>query len=183
MVVGDPSCGCGCGEGRAPGKSFLVRISSPEVWQCIHHAKPMSLLRPQSLRACLGGAWLTSCAACSQTMEDRFLSISWGCSPLSTLCRRYSIFSLYFLPPPLLVLEKEPTALRHAFSTTAPPASASFQYCASYQMLLSLSPCFLTQLESAINPANLLGLVLQELPTSEFVACGQGVSYVASQDL
>lgn len=38
-------------------------------------------------------------------------------------------FSLYFLPPPFLVLKKKPKALRHTFSTIGPQPSASFQCC------------------------------------------------------
>lgn len=39
LLVGDLACGCE--EKQAPGKPFLARISNPEPWWCIYHAKPI----------------------------------------------------------------------------------------------------------------------------------------------
>lgn len=66
------------------------------------------------------GAWFPSCAAHSQVMEHSFLSSSWGYASPSTVFRLCGVFSLYFLPPPFLELEKETKALRHLSAIELP---------------------------------------------------------------
>lgn len=81
-------------------------------------------------------------------MEGSFLSNNWGCSSVSSVYGVCSIFSLYFLPPPFLMLKKKPKALRHTFSTIESLALCILSVLCLLPMLLSL--CFLTQLEYAL---------------------------------
>lgn len=114
-------------------------------------------------------------------MEGNFFPTNWGCDSLSSVYRVCSIFFPLFSPSSLSGAEEETQGLAtHFFYHWAP--SPLHPFSAVRVTNASFSPRFLTQQEYAINSTNLLGLVLQKLPTSEFVACDQGISSVASQD-
>lgn len=144
VVVGIPSCGYG--EEQAPGKPFLVRTM-------VHlSCRARAPLEAACQRACVSGACLPSCVACSPGWRIDSLPYSFQLAGDDVLFQlsigSAVIFFLCSFPSPFLVLEMEPRALSigYTFSTIEPPVLC---ICSVLCLLANahFSPHFLIQLE------------------------------------